>query len=143
MNTFLNVAALGLAGMMALSSGVVAGGLYDGDDDNRYNRESQSSYCYKHPYDDTCQPHAQRYDDQRHYGYSNGSGRCTALVRAVGKRNLLLGFARNSARFAWVREARFVHGDQYADWNNARDVEIACTRVGALSSCEAIARPCR
>jgi hypothetical protein len=148
MNTLLKITALAVAAMIALASGAQAASLYDDDDDkgSSYDRQSQSSYCYKHPYDEACDPNAR----QRHYR-DNGdgddrsytAGRCAALVRAVGKRNLVLAFARNSARFSWAREARFVHGDQYANWYNARNAHISCTRVGGLSSCEATATPCR
>ena len=149
MNKFSKITALALAGMLVLASGAQAGGLYDKDDDDndttsQYNRQSLSSYCYKNPYDDACDPYAKR--DYRKKDYSNGSytsGRCAALVRAVGKRNLVMAFARNSARFAWARETRFVHGEQYANWRQARDAHISCTRVGALNSCEATATPCQ
>jgi hypothetical protein len=147
MNRFSKITALAFAGMIALASGAQAGGLYDNDDDDNgassnYNRQSLSSYCYKNPYDDACDPYAkQHYPKKRHSG-SYASGRCAALVRAVGKRNLVLSFARNSARFAWAREARFVHGDRYANWGQARNTHISCTRVGALNSCEATATPC-
>lgn len=148
MNKFLKITALAFAGMMILASGAQAGGLYDDDDDDngtasRYNRQSLSSYCYKNPYDDACDPYAKRQYQKKRYDGSYSSGRCAALVRAVGKRNLVTAFARNSARFAWAREARFVHGDQYANWNNARNARITCTRVGALNNCEATATPCR
>lgn len=145
MDKFLRVAALAFAGMLVAASAGQAAGLYDDDDDaapSQY-RSQHGLYCYKHPYDDACAPYARRSYEPQHDVYSDGSRRCAALVRAVGKRNLFLTFARNSARFAWVREARFVHGDQYADWNHARDAEIACTREGALNSCEAVATPCR
>jgi hypothetical protein len=104
------------------------------DDDNgatgQYNQQSPSSDCD----DDDCAPQAKGNHQQKSYNGSYTAGSCAALVRAVGK--------RNSARFAWTREARFVHGDQYANWGRARDAHISCTRVGALSSCEAIATPC-
>lgn len=146
MNKFIKITALAFAGMLALASGAQAGGLYDKDDDDsdnsaRYNRESLSSYCYKNPYDDACDPYAKR-DGRKTYSGTYTAGRCAPLVRAVGKRNLVMAFARNSARFAWTRETRFVHGDQYASWGRARDAHISCTRVGALSSCEATATPC-
>jgi hypothetical protein len=148
MNKFSKITALALAGMLALASGAQAGGLYDKDDDDndttsQYNRQSLSSYCYKNPYDDACDPYAKRNYRKKDYNGSYTAGRCTALVRAVGKRNLVRAFARNSARFAWTRETRFVHGEQYANWGYARDPHISCTRVGALSSCEATATPCQ
>lgn len=147
MSKFAKITAFAFAGMLALASGAQAGGLYDQDDDDngtstQYNRESLSSYCYKNPYDDACDPSAKRDYRKKSYGGTYTAGRCAPLVRAVGKRNLVLAFARNSARFAWTRETRFVHGDRYASWGRARDAHISCTRVGALSSCEATATPC-
>jgi hypothetical protein len=142
----LKLTVLALAGVMTVAAGAKAGGLYDDDDDgysSHYNRHSLSSYCYQHPEDDDCDPYAKRYHHKPHYNSSHSGGRCAALVRAVGKRNLVTAFARNSARFAWSREARFVHGDQYANWNYARNADITCTRIGALKSCEATATPCR
>lgn len=113
------------------------------DDDHlatgQYNQRSPGSYCGD---DDDCAPQANGDYRKNSYNGSYTAGRCAALVRAVGKRNVVLGFARNSARFAWTREARFVHGDQYANWGRARDAHISCTQVGALNSCEATATPC-
>ncbi|WP_088348057.1 MULTISPECIES: hypothetical protein [Rhodomicrobium] len=139
------ITAFALFGMVAMASGAQAGGLYDSDDDSyKYNRESLSRYCYQHPYDDACDPYAKKHRKRESYnGKGNGYGRCAPLVRAVGKRNLVTAFARNSARFAWIREARFVHGDRYASWSNAHNAEITCTRVGGLKSCVATATPCR
>ena len=145
MNKFSKITAIAFAGMLALASGAQAGGLYDNDDNDdndttsQYNQQSPGSYCDQN--DDDCDPHAKR-DYGKSYNGSYTAGRCAPLVRAVGKRNLVLGFARNSARFAWAREARFVHGEQYANWGRARDAHISCTRVGALNSCEATATPC-
>jgi hypothetical protein len=134
-----------LAGAMTVASGALAGGLYD-EDDGAYSpdhRQGFSRYCHEHPYSDVCDPYhngdAQRYGQ----GPAYEGGHCAALVRAVGKRNIFTVFARNSARFAWIREARFVHGDQYADWNLARNAEISCTEIGALKSCVAVGTPCR
>lgn len=147
MNKFLKITALAFAGMIALASGAQAGGLYDDDDNtgssSQYNRQSLSSYCYKNPDDDACDPYAKRHYQKKNYSNSHSSGRCAALIRAVGKRNLVTTFARNSARFAWTRESRFVHGDQYANWRNARNAHISCSRVGALNSCVATGTPCR
>ncbi len=153
MKTFsLKLTALAFAAAMVAASGAHAASLFDDDDDGKsgaYHRQGQ--YCEEHPYADTCESdrdrpypdrtyrHSYDRDDDRDYDRD----RCVALVRAVGKRNLVTVFARNSARFAWIRETRFVHGDQYANWNIARDAEIVCTRIGALKSCEAIATPCR
>jgi hypothetical protein len=162
------LAALALAGVLAASTGAQAGGLYDDDDtgysngsgngngngygnggySGSYNRQSLRQYCYENPYDDACEdyrPQRKTYKKSYGYGngYGNGNGRCAALIRAVGKRNLVTAFARNSARFAWRREVRAVHGDQYSDWGNARGADIDCTHYGALKSCVAVATPCR
>lgn len=143
MNKFSKITAIALAGMLALATGAQAGGLYDNDDNDhndttsQYNRKSPGTYCDQN--DDDCDTQAKR--DYGNNGYYT-AGHCAPLVRAVGKRNLVLGFARNSARFAWAREARFVHGEQFANWGRARDAHISCTRVGALNSCEATATPC-
>jgi hypothetical protein len=142
------MAAFAVVGIIALASGAQAGGLYDSDDDNgyfsQYERKSPSNYCYENPYDDACDPYAnKKHYKKKSYSHSHNSGRCAALIRAVGKRNLIRGVARNSARFAWRRETRFVHGEQYANGHSARNAHISCTRVGALSSCVATATPCR
>lgn len=138
---------LALAGAMALATGARAGGLFDDDDDvaysSQYNRQSLSSYCYEHPYDDDCDPSDRDDHRKRNYNKSHSDGRCVAAVRAAGKRNLVTVFARNSALFAWRREARSVHGEQYANWNNARSVDISCSKIGVLKSCVATATPCR
>lgn len=137
--------AIALVGMVA-ASGAQAGGLYDDDDNGysgNYNRQSLSQYCRENPYDDECAGYRRQHEPRRSYKKSYHDGRCAPLIRAVGKRNLVTAFARNSARFAWSRETRFVHGDQYANWNYARNAEIVCTRVGAVKSCVAKAIPCR
>jgi len=145
MNKFFDITALAFAGLIAVAASAKAGDLSDSDDDydtsHSYTRQSLSGYCYKHPYDDACAPYAKRDYHKRDHG-SYTAGRCAPLVRAVGKRNLVLAFARNSARFAWAREARFVHGEQYGNWSNSIDAHISCTRIGALNSCEATAKPC-
>ena len=134
---------LTLAGAIAMAPAARAASLSDDDEANQYSRGNQESYCYEHPYDDDCDPYKKRYDNDRHRSDSEERERCAALVRAVGKRNLVTAFARNSARFAWTREARYVHGDQYANWNYARNARIECISHGALKSCAAIATPCR
>ncbi len=150
----LKITALALMGALALASSAHAGGLYDDDDDNgassQYNRKSISRYCYENPYADACDPYGKKQYRQKSYNnsYNNGNsynsnGRCAALIRAVGKRNLVTAFARNSARFAWAREARAVHGQQYSNWGNARNANISCDYVGGLKSCIATATPCR
>ncbi|NJM35345.1 MAG: hypothetical protein HC850_12270 [Rhodomicrobium sp.] len=135
--------ALALAGFLAAATGAQAGGLFD-NDNNGYssqdNGQSFRQYCRENPHDDDCSQYNGGYRQKRH---SHDNGRCAALIRAVGKRNLVTAFARNSARFAWAREARFVHGGQYANWNYARNAEISCTYVGALKSCVARGNPCR
>ncbi|MGB0085900.1 MAG: hypothetical protein WBP94_11075 [Rhodomicrobiaceae bacterium] len=140
------LSALVFAGAMVVASGAHAAGLFDDDDDGNsgtYHRQSLSRYCHEHPYEDACDPYRNGNDQQNADRQSYDNDHCAALVRAVGKRNLITVFARNSARFAWVRETRFVHGDQYANWNNAHNAEINCIEVGALKSCVAIATPCR
>jgi hypothetical protein len=110
----------------------------DDDDNGAASEHDQQSLSSN---DDDDNGVTSRYNHQSYNG-SYTAGSCAPLIRAVGKRNLVLGFARNSARFAWTREARFVHGEQYANWGRARDAHISCTRVGALNSCEATATPC-
>ncbi len=145
MNTYsLKLMALALAGLVAAAPGAKAGGLYDGDDTGYTPRANLDAYCDRNPYDDACGGNDEpQYRPHRHHKKTYNNGHCTALIRAVGKRNLVTAFARNSARFAWRRETRFVHGEQYANWNNAHNAEITCTRYGALKSCEARATPCR
>lgn len=141
--------AIALAGVLAASAGAQAGGLHDDDNGNgngysgSYGGKSFQQYCYENPYDDACdddQP--KKHYRKKHYSYE-GNGRCAALIRAAGKRNLVTAFARNSARFAWRREVQAVHGGQYASWHNARNPHITCTRYGALKACTATATPCR
>lgn len=146
MTTFpLKLTVLALFGAMAMASGAQAASLYDDDDDSsgNYSRQSISRYCYENPYDDACDPYAKKYQKKKTYKKSHSAGRCAALIRAVGKRNLVTAFARNSARFAWTRETRFVHGEQYASWHRSRNAHITCSRVGGLKSCVATATPCR
>lgn len=147
-------AALSLAGLLAAAPAAQAGGLYDNGYPGSYQSDDDlEGFCRMHPYDDACdnddysndepryeKPH--RRHSHRHHSRDN-DGRCRALIRAVGKRNLIRGFARNSARFAWRREARAVHGSQYSNWRNARNFSISCTRHGALKSCVARGTPCR
>ncbi len=138
--------------MLAIATGAQAGGLYDNDDNDDRSDEHQPMMIGKSPgtyqqirmMTTSCDTQANGITGNN--GYYTATARtlpvAAPLVRAVGKRNLVLGFARNSARFAWTREARFVHGEQYANWGRARDAHISCTRVGALNSCEATATPC-
>jgi hypothetical protein len=139
----LKMTALALAGIIAAAP-AQAGGLFDSDDNGypgSYNRQNLDAYCDLHPDDDACDDEPQY--KKKTYKKSHHSDRCAALIRAAGKRNLVTVFARNSARFAWRREARAVHGNQYANWHNARNPQITCTRIGALKSCIARATPCR
>jgi hypothetical protein len=77
-------------------------------------------------------------------GPERHSGRCLRGVRAVGKNWPFASVARRSAVRAWERETRYVHGDAYAHWTNARRRDIECRRVNAFSrKCEARANPCR
>ena len=149
------IVALALTGLLVAASGAQAGGLYDYDDNGysgKYNRQNLDAYCDLHPYDDACDS----YDEpsykkktykksykKKSYKKSHYNGRCRALIRASGKRNLVRAFARNSARFAWRREARAVHGSQYMNWRNARNFRITCTRFGAFKECIARGTPCR
>lgn len=155
----LKLTALALAGMMIAAPGAQAGGLYDDDDYNNpahSNRNTLATYCQQYPdavicnddrgYEPQYEPRYERrhYQERRYHKPKRAyNGHCRAVIRAVGKRNLVRGFARNSARFAWKREVREVHGAQYADWRNARNFSIECTRHGALKSCVARGTPCR
>lgn len=67
---------------------------------------------------------------------------CGALIRAAGKRNLIRQFARNSAIFAWKREARYVYGYDYGYWREATARRIHCRPSGIFVRCVAKARPC-
>jgi hypothetical protein len=144
------LAAMALAGMLSASTAAQAGGLdhHDDDDGNgysgSYSRQSLKQYCYENPSADACEdyrPYKKHYY-KKQYSYED-NGRCAALIRSAGKRNLVAAFARNSARFAWRREVQAVHGGQYANWNNARNGYITCTSYGALKACVATATPCR
>lgn len=141
----LKVVALTLAGILAVAAGARAGGLYDGDDNGysgNYNRQNLDAYCDLYPENDSCGGYNEpQYKKKTYKPYHNG--RCAALIRAAGKRNLVTAFARNSARFAWRREVRAVHGPQYANWRNARNAYVECARYGALKECVARATPCR
>lgn len=148
----LKFAAVALAGLLAASSGAQAGG---GDFNAFPNLHSNSEpsydyeeYCEEHPYTDRCEDYRrEQYRERRHekrvYRKKAYDNHCRALIRAVGKRNVVRGFARNSAVFAWRRESRAVHGAQYANWNNADNAHISCSRTGILFSCVAKATPCR
>jgi hypothetical protein len=135
----------GAAAALALLTSVgaaQAGGDLDYDD-RGYRRESLSRLCYRHPEDPRCDPAPRRYKPRPapSYGYSRA---CGPTVRAAGKRNLIPAFARNSALFAWRREARAVHGPAYANWAYARGGSVSCGPAGgALTGCVATATPCR
>jgi hypothetical protein len=138
----LKMTAYALAGII-LAAPAQAGGLFDSDDNGysgSYNRQNLNVYCDRYPADDACDDEPQY--KRKTYEKSYQGGRCAALIRAAGKRNLVTAFARNSARFAWRRETRAVHGNQYANWHNARNPQITCTRIGALKSCMARGTPC-
>jgi len=51
-------------------------------------------------------------------------------------------FARNSAVFAWKREARYVYGHDYGYWREARVKRIECHPEGIFTRCVAKAHPC-
>ncbi len=132
-------AGLAFAGLLAVSVSAQAGGQYE------YKPEpTLDAFCDLNPYDDVCggyddEPRYQKKPYKKKSHYNN----CAAYTRAAGKRNLVRGFARNSAMFAWRREVRAVHGAQYANWRNARNAEITCRSQGALKSCIARATPCK
>jgi hypothetical protein len=148
----LKLSALALAGLLAVSSGAQATGLYDADsietfpnfssrdDDNDYE-----DYCEEHPRASGCGDYREERREYREHKRARKavSHRCAALIRAAGKRNVVKAFARNSARFAWRREVRAVHGTPYSNWNSARNGDISCTRTGLLFSCTARATPCK
>ncbi|HKJ62441.1 MAG TPA: hypothetical protein VKA94_10695 [Hyphomicrobiales bacterium] len=150
----LKLTVLALAGLLAASSGAQATGLYDADSIETFpnfsssNDDDYEDYCDEHPYASRCDDYREeRREERREYRHYKKrkavSHRCAALIRAVGKRNLVKVFARNSARFAWNRETRAVHGRQYANWNNAENAHITCTLHGLLFSCTAKATPCK
>jgi len=74
--------------------------------------------------------------------YDYGSPQCGALIRSAGKKNLVRQFARNSAVFAWKREARYVYGHDYGYWREARVKRIECHPEGIFTRCVAKAHPC-
>ena len=145
----LKLAALAFAGLLAASSGAQATGLYDNDNTfpkfgERYSDNDYEDYCEEHPRASGCEDYREERREYRHYKKKKAvSNRCAALIRAVGKRNVVKAFAGNSARFAWRREVRDVHGTQYSNWNNARSADINCTTTGILFSCTARATPCK
>jgi hypothetical protein len=67
---------------------------------------------------------------------------CGALIRSAGKKNLVRQFARNSAVFAWKREARYVYGHNYGYWKESRGKRIECHPEGIFVRCVAKANPC-
>jgi hypothetical protein len=145
----LKLATLALAGLLAVSTGAQATGLYDDDktfpsfsngDDGDYE-----DYCEEHPRASGCDDYREERREYREHKRAKKavSNRCAALIRAAGKRNVVKAFASNSARFAWRREVRAVHGTPYSNWHNARGADISCTRTGLLFSCTARATPCK
>ncbi|MBX2805833.1 MAG: hypothetical protein KTR19_07670 [Hyphomicrobiales bacterium] len=146
----LQLTVLALAGLLAASSGAQATGLYDDDKSfpkfsDRYDDNDFDDYCDEHPHASGCSNYR---DEPRHYKKKRVkkkvvSHRCAALIRAAGKRNVVKTFARNSARFAWRRETRAVHGTRFSNWQNARNANISCTRTGLVFSCTARATPCK
>jgi hypothetical protein len=75
--------------------------------------------------------------------YDYAPHHCGALIRSAGKKNLVRQFARNSAVFAWKREARYVYGHDYGYWRDARAKRIQCHREGIFTRCVAKAHPCK
>lgn len=67
---------------------------------------------------------------------------CGALIRSAGKKNLVRAFARNSAVFAWKREAKYVYGRGHGYWSEARGKRIECHPEGAFVRCVAKGHPC-
>jgi hypothetical protein len=138
MKRILKFGAAAVFAICAVAGGAQAASLDDGDS---YGREPSSRFCYKNPEDPRCDTEPRRYKP-RPPRYEDAA--CGPTVRAAGKRNLFPGFARNSALFAWQREVRAVHGQQYARWSNARRASISCGPAGgALTGCVAVAVPCR
>jgi hypothetical protein len=134
--------------LCALTGGAKAGGDLDDSYDNGYRRPTLSQLCYRHPEDPRCDPAPRYRPKPRPYygdgGYGNGGGRCTATIRAAGKRHLFPGFARNSAILSWQREVLAVHGPAYSSWSRARRTSVSCgPGGGALTGCVATASPCR
>lgn len=68
---------------------------------------------------------------------------CGAMIRSAGKKNLVRQFARNSAVFAWKREARYVYGYDYGYWRKADGKHIECHPEGIFTRCVAKAHPCQ
>lgn len=142
----LKIGALTLAGIVAVAAGAQAGSLYDGDDNGYsggYNRQNLDVYCDQNPYADACGGYDEPRYKKKAYKKPRYNNHCRALIRAAGKRNIVTAFARNSARYAWRREVRAVHGPQYMNWNNARNAYIECTRIGGLKECVARGTPCQ
>lgn len=145
----LKLTALALAGLLAVSSGAQATGLYDDDKTfpsfSSRDHNDYEDYCEEQPYASGCEDYREERREYREHKRAKKavSNRCAALIRAVGKRNVVKAFASNSARFAWRREARAVHGTPYSNWHNARGADISCTRTGLLFSCTARATPCK
>ncbi len=75
--------------------------------------------------------------------YDYGPQHCGALIRSAGKKNLVRVFARNSAVFAWKREARYVYGHDHGYWREARGKRIECHSEGVFTRCVAKAHPCQ
>jgi hypothetical protein len=75
--------------------------------------------------------------------YDYAAQHCGALIRSAGKKNLVRVFARNSAVFAWKREARYVYGHDHGYWREARGKHIECHSEGIFTRCVAKAHPCQ
>jgi len=75
-----------------------------------------------------------------YYDYATQS--CGALIRSAGKKNLVRVFARNSAVFAWKREAKYAYGPDHGYWREARAKRIECHREGLFTRCVAKGHPC-
>ena len=126
LSIILAAAAVAGAGLLAAAPQALAGG----DLDYGYNRDQRG-------YGDD----GRSYDSRNREGRRNG---CLSGVRAVGKGWPFATVARRSAIKAWEREARYVHGDAYAFWDNARHHDVECKYINGVSQrCEARANPCR
>lgn len=79
---------------------------------------------------------------QRGYHGDYAPKHCGALIRSAGKKNLVRQFARNSAVFAWKREAKYVYGSGHGYWLEARAKQIECHPEGVFTRCVAKAHPC-
>ena len=76
--------------------------------------------------------------------------RCLAPVRVVGSQDVRPDAAEASAQKAWMEAVRWMHGEAFQDFANARDYQKRCSRssIGEalgqfFTRCEITANPCR